>query len=106
MSKNVDFSETRFSQGKGVGLRLYTDYMISKNGCDRFQWVLTYFSLKMEFSGKVIKRDKLCDFDDFVVVGRWNAHVYSTALICDLSVYIVEALEFVYLVLVQLPQLF
>jgi len=52
--------------------------------------------------GKVIKRDELCDFDDFVIVVPWNEHVYSTALICDLSVYIVEALEFVYFILVQL----
>jgi len=37
MSKNVHFPETRFSRGKRVGLRLYTDYMISKNGCDWFQ---------------------------------------------------------------------
>ena len=54
----------------------------------------------------MIKRDELCDFDDIVVVGQWNAHVYSTSFIYDLSVYIVEALEFVYVVLVQLSQLF
>jgi len=42
--------------------------------------------------GKMIKRDEPCDFYDFVVFGRWSAHVYSTALICDLSLYIVEAL--------------
>ena len=106
MSKNVNFSETRFSQGIGVGLRLYTDYMISKNGCDWFHWVLTCLLWKWNSFGKVIKRDELYDFDDFVVVCRWNAHVYSTTLICDLSVYIVEALEFVYLDLVQLSQLF
>jgi len=52
MSKNVDFSETRFSQGNGVGLRLYTDYMNFKNGCDWFHWVLTCFTLKMEFFWK------------------------------------------------------
>ena len=40
------------SQGNGVGLRLYTDYMISKNGCDWFIWVFTCFALKMEFFWK------------------------------------------------------
>jgi hypothetical protein len=101
MSKNVDFSETHFSQGKRVGLRLYTDYMISKNGCDWFQWGLTCFALKMEFFWKSNKERQTLWFYDFVIVGRWNAHVYSTALICDLSVYIVDALEFIYLVLVN-----
>jgi len=52
------------------------------------------------------KQYELCDFYDFLVFGRWNVHVYSTALICDLSVYIVEALELVCLVLIQLSQLF
>ena len=52
MSKNVDFSETRFSQGKGVGLRLYIEYMISKNSCDWFHWVSTCFALKMELLWK------------------------------------------------------
>ena len=80
--------------------------MISKKGCDWFHWVLTCFALEMEFFWKRIKRDELCDFYDFVAFSRWNAHVYSTALICDLSVYIVEALELVYLVLIQLSQLF
>jgi len=28
------FFRNLFSQGNGVGLRLYTDYMISKNGYD------------------------------------------------------------------------
>jgi len=79
-----------------VGLRLYTDFMISKRCCDWFHWVLTSFARKWNSFGNVTKRDELCDFDDFVVVCRWNAHVYSTTLICDLSVCIVEALEFVY----------
>jgi len=30
------FFRNLFSQGNGVGLRLYTDYVISKNGCDWF----------------------------------------------------------------------
>jgi hypothetical protein len=51
-SKNVDFSETRFSHGIGVGLRLYTDYMISKNGYDWFHQVLTCFALIMDFLEK------------------------------------------------------
>ena len=92
MSNNVDFSETCFSQGNGVGLRLYTDYMISKNGYDWFHWVVTCFALKMEFFWKNDKERWTCDF---VEVSRWNTHVYSTALICNLSVYIVEALDLV-----------
>jgi len=46
------FFRNLFSQGNGVGLRLYTDYMISKNGCDWFLWVSTCFVLKMEFFWK------------------------------------------------------
>ena len=80
--------------------------MISKNGCDLFHWVLTCFYLKVEFFWKRIKGDEPCDFYDFVALGRWNAHVYSIVLICDLNVYIVEALELVCLVLIQLSQLF
>ena len=99
LSKNVDFSETCFSQGNGVGLKLYIDYMISKNGCGWFDWVLTYFALKMEFFWKNDKRNELCDSHDFVVFSRWNVHAYLTALICDLSVCLVEALVFDYLVL-------
>jgi len=30
------FFRNLFSQGNGVRLGLYTNYMISKNGCDRF----------------------------------------------------------------------
>jgi len=53
------FFRNLFSQGNGVGLRLYTDYMISKNGYDWFHRVVTCFVLKMEFFGKMIKRDEL-----------------------------------------------
>jgi len=71
---------------------------------------LTWFcfenDLVLQYRRNDTNLSKLYDFDDFVVVGRGNAHVYPTTLICDLSVYIVEALEFVYLVLVQLFQLF
>jgi len=84
-----------FSQGNGVGLRLYTDYVISKNSYDWCHQVVTCFVLKMEFFWKSDKERRTCDFDNFVEVGQWNAHVYSTALICDLSVYIVEALDLV-----------
>ena len=47
----------------------------------------------------MIPWDELGEFYDSIVFSRWNAHVYSTALICGLSVYIVEALDLVYLVL-------
>jgi hypothetical protein len=46
-------------------------------------------------------RDELGEFYDFVVFSRWKVNVYSTALICGLEVYLVEALNLVYLVLVQ-----
>jgi hypothetical protein len=80
--------------------------MISKNGCDWFHWVLTCFALKMRLRGKMLKRDEFVLFYDSVVISRWNAHVYSNVLICGLGVYIVEALDLVYLVLVHLSQLF
>jgi len=52
MSKMSIFPKLVFLKAKGVGLRLYIDYMISKNGCDWFCWGLTDFALKMEFFGK------------------------------------------------------
>jgi hypothetical protein len=55
MVQNVNFSETRFSHGIEVGLRLYNVYMISKNGCDWFHQVLTCFALKMRI---FMKSDK------------------------------------------------
>jgi len=69
--------------------------MISKNGYDWFHRVVTCFVLKMEFFWKNDKERRTCDFEDFVEVSRWDTHVYSTALLCDLSVYIVEALDLV-----------
>jgi len=50
------FPKLVFSQENEVGLRMYTDYVISKKGFDWFHWELTCFALKMEFcwkSGKV-----------------------------------------------------
>jgi len=49
----------------------------------------------MEFFWKNDKERRTCDFEDFVEVGRWDTHVYFTAIICDLGVYIVEALDLV-----------
>ena len=46
------FFRNLFFRGNGVGLRLYTNYMISKNGCDWFHWASTCFALKMEFFWK------------------------------------------------------
>jgi hypothetical protein len=51
-------------------------------------------------------RDELWEFHDFVVFNQWNAIVFPTELICGLEVYLVEALNLVYLVLVQKLQLF
>ena len=34
MSKNVDFSETCFSQVNDVGLSMYDVYVVTKNGID------------------------------------------------------------------------
>jgi len=56
MSKNVDFSETCFSQENEVGLRMYTIYVITKNGFAWLHWEIICFTLKIEFfwkSGKV-----------------------------------------------------
>jgi len=53
------FFRNLFSQGNEVGLRLFTDYLISKNGYDWFHRVETCFVLKMEFFWKMIKRDEL-----------------------------------------------
>jgi len=36
MSKNVDFSESCFSQVNDVGLSMYVVYVITKNGFDLF----------------------------------------------------------------------
>jgi len=47
----------------------------------------------------MIPWDELGEFYNSIVFSRWNAHVYSTSLICGLGVYIVEALDLVYLVL-------
>ena len=76
--KNVDFSETRFCQGKRVGLRLYTDYMISKNGCEWFHWVLTYFALKMAFFLKIDKEIRTLWFS-------WFRHIWLVKRTCILN---------------------
>jgi len=89
------FFQNLFSQGNGVGLRLYTNYTIFKNGYDWFHWVVTCFVVKMGFFWKNDKERQTCDFEDFVEVSWWDTHVYSTALLCDISVYIVEALDLV-----------
>jgi len=48
MSKNVDFSESCFSQVNDVGLSMYVVYVITKNGFDLFHWELNCFALKMD----------------------------------------------------------
>ena len=55
--------------------------------------------MKVNWFCKMIPWDELGEFYDSIVFSRWNTHVYSTALICGLGVYIVEALDLVYLVL-------
>jgi len=52
MSKNVDFSETCFSQVNDVGLSMYAVYVVTKNGIDLFHWELNCFALKMDFIWK------------------------------------------------------
>jgi len=149
MSKNVDFSETCFSQDNEVGLRMYTIYVITKNGFAWFHWEITCFTLKMELfwkSGKVrrtlwfwwfcriwpVKRTCMHTYTHMwlmcihswgnwvvclvfgsivlVVLKLWNMRwtlqnlefkwfdlwyvdVYTTALICDLCIYLVEVLK-------------
>jgi len=48
MSKNVDFSETCFSQVNDVGLSMYAVYVVTKNDLDLFHWELNRFALKMD----------------------------------------------------------
>ena len=69
-------------------------------------WIKLSFLLIMNWFCKMIKRDEHCDFYDFVVIDRWNTHVHSTSLICNLRVYIVEALEFICLFLTQFHNCF
>ena len=55
------FPKTRFLKEKGVGLRLYIYYVISKTGCNWFCCALTGFALKMELFWKSDKeRRTLC----------------------------------------------
>jgi hypothetical protein len=72
------FRNSFFSRKKGVGLRLYTDYMISKNGYDWFQWVLTCFALKMEFFWKSDKEWRTLWF-------LWFLRIWSVKRTCILN---------------------
>jgi len=80
MSKNADFFETCFSQKNEVGLRMYTDFVIAKNGLAWFQWELTCFALKMEFfwkSGKVRRTWWFVRFRSNWPVKRTCIHQYT-----------------------------
>jgi len=83
MSKNTDFSKTCFYQVNDVGLSMYVVYVVTKNGFGLFHWELNCFALKMDSFRKVALWDELCDLWDFIVVGRWNAHVCTPTFICD-----------------------
>jgi len=80
MSKNVDFSETCFSQENEEGLRMYAIHVITKNGFDWFLWELTCFALKMEFfwkSGKVRRTLWFVRFHSNWPVKRTCMHNYT-----------------------------
>jgi len=81
MSKNVNFSETCFSQENEVRLRMSTIYVITKkNGFDWFHWVLSCFALKMEFfwkSGKVRLTLWFWWFHSIGPVKRTCMHTYT-----------------------------
>ena len=72
------FFRNLFSQGNGVGLRLYTDYMISKNGCDWFFWVVTCFALIMEFFWKSDNQRRT--LSKMVIKADYFANLSSIAL--------------------------
>jgi hypothetical protein len=63
--------------------------------------VLTWFYFINVWFYKMLPRDELGESHDSVIISRSNAKVFSNALICGLEVYLVEALELVYLVLAQ-----
>jgi len=83
MSKNTDFSETCFSQVNDVGLSMYAVYVVTKNDIDLFieNWIVLFW--KWILFGKVALWDELCDWRDFLVVGRWNVHVRTPTFIYD-----------------------
>ena len=45
---------------------------------------------------KAVKWYELCETLRLMWIGLWNVYVYTTALICELCIYSVEAFEFVY----------
>ena len=68
---------------------------------------LTWFCFENELVLQYERNDTdYVFFYDSLVISRWNAHVYSTTLICGLGVYVVEAFDLVCLVLIYLFQLF
>jgi len=83
MSKNADFFKTCFSQVNDVGLSVYVVYVVTKNGIDWFYWVKLFCFENGILFGKVALWDELCELWDFLVIGRWNAHVCTPTLISD-----------------------
>ena len=49
MSKNVDFSETCFSQVNDVGLSMYVVQVVTKNDIDLFPWELNRYCFENEY---------------------------------------------------------
>jgi len=72
------FPKLVFLKEKGVGLRLYTDYMISKNGYDWFQWVLICYSFKMTFFWKN-------DIERRTLWFLWFRRIWSVKRTCILN---------------------
>ena len=48
---------------------------------------------------KIVKWYELCETLELRWIGLWNVCIYTTALICDLCIYLVEVFDFVWFVL-------
>ena len=56
-------------------------------------------SRKLQFLWKAVKWYELCKTLEFKWFGLWEFDVYTTTLICDLCIYLVEASQRVWVVL-------
>jgi len=57
---------------------------------------LGLFALKNGILLKMIKQYELRRFLELFGIGLWYVYVYATALICELCIYLVEAVELGY----------
>ena len=90
---NVDFFETRFSQRKRgrVKVVLFTIWLLKM-----FWTEITNFSLVLLWELNFVKNGEMrrtLPNLEFKWFGLWYVDVYTTALICDLCIYLVEVLK-------------